>query len=454
MSEERLAIIVLAAGKGTRMRSDTPKVMHKLAGRPMLRQVIDVCEQLDPARIVVVVGPRMPSVEAAAAPHATALQARQRGTGDAVAAARDAFAGEQFDDVLVVYGDTPLLTAETLGRMLAERRRTSAAVVVLGMRVETANAYGRLVLDPAGDLAAIVEAAEATPAELEIGLCNSGVMAVDGAILFDLVSRLSADNAKGEYYLTDIVALARRDGRIARAIEAPADELAGVDSRALQAAAEAILQQRLRARAMAGGATLTDPASVFLCADTRLGRDVVIGPNVVFGPGVTVEDRVEIKPFCHIEGAIIRTGAIVGPFARVRPESEIGSHAHVGNFVELKNARLGAGAKANHLAYLGDTEIGAGSNIGAGAITCNYDGFFKYRTVIGADVFIGTNNSLVAPVTIGDRAITAAGSVVTRDVAADALAVGRAPQTDKPGWAARFRELKRRAKAERGRGET
>jgi len=447
MSKPRLAIIVLAAGKGTRMRSDTPKVMHKLAGRAMLRHVLDACERLEPTRIVVVVGPDMKSVEAAAQPHVTALQAQQRGTGDAVAAARPALGQVLFDDVLVVYGDTALITPETLKRMVEERRRSDAAVVVLGMQVAPPNAYGRLVLDAAGNLAEIVEAAEATPEQLAIPLCNSGVMAVDGAILFDLIARISADNAKREYYLTDLVALARTDGRLARVIEAPAEELAGVDSRALQAAAEAILQQRLRARAMAGGVTLTDPASVFLAADTVLGRDVVIGPNVVFGPGVTIEDRVEIKPFCHIEGAIIRSGAVIGPFARLRPQSEVGTDAHIGNFVELKNATMGPGAKANHLAYLGDAEIGAKSNIGAGAITCNYDGFFKHRTVIGADVFIGTNTALVAPVTIGDGAATAAGSVITRDVAADALAIGRAGQIDKPGLAARSREIKRRAKA-------
>jgi len=446
MSLHRLAIIVLAAGKGTRMRSDLPKVLHKLAGQSLLQHVLGTCAALTPERIVVVVGPNMPAVEAAARPHAVALQAEQRGTGHAVGAARPALADGAFEDVLIVYGDTPLITPETLQRMIAERRSSGAAAVVLGMRVARPNAYGRLMLDSDGNLAEIVEAAEATPDQLAVTLCNSGVMAVDGAVLFDLIGRISADNAKGEYYLTDLIGLARRDGRIARVIEAPEEELAGVDSRALQAAAEAVLQQRLRRRAMEGGATLVDPGSVFLCADTVLGRDVVIGPSVVFGPGVTIEDGVEIKPFCHIEGAIIRQGAIIGPFARLRPDSEVGAGAHVGNFVELKNAWLGAAAKANHLAYLGDTEIGARSNIGAGAITCNYDGYFKYRTVIGEDVFVGTNTSLVAPVTLGKGASTAAGSVITHDVEPDAFAIGRARQTDKPGYAARFRDEKRRAK--------
>jgi bifunctional UDP-N-acetylglucosamine pyrophosphorylase/glucosamine-1-phosphate N-acetyltransferase len=455
MSSNSLAIIVLAAGKGTRMRSDVPKVMHKLAGRPMLRHVLDACEALTPQRIVVVVGPDMPSVEAAAQPYRTVLQIEQRGTGQAVATARPALADAAFDDVLIVYGDTALITQETLQRLLDERRRSGAAVAVLGIPIHTANRYGRLVCNAAGELLEIVEVSEATPEQLALPLCNCGVMAVDGALLFDLVGEISAGNAKGEFYLTDLVALARRRGRIARAVAAETEDLGeldprpllGIDSRELQAAGEAILQRRLRARALAAGVTLVDPGSVFLSADTRFGRDVVIAPHVVFGPGVTIEDRVEIKSFCHIEGAVIRPGAIIGPFARLRPESEIGPDVHIGNFVETKNARLGSGAKANHLAYLGDVEIGARSNIGAGSITCNYDGFFKYRTVIGDDVFIGTNSSLVAPVTLGDGSSTAAGSVVTNDVAPGAFAIGRARQIDKPGYAARFREEKRRAKA-------
>jgi bifunctional UDP-N-acetylglucosamine pyrophosphorylase/glucosamine-1-phosphate N-acetyltransferase len=447
MPQTRLAIIVLAAGKGTRMQSDLPKVMHKLAERPMLRHVLDACERLDPWRIVVVVGTDMPSVEAFAKPHPVAIQHEQRGTGHAVAAAQPAFEGESFDDVLVVYGDTPLITSETLARMVRERRITGAAAVVLGMRVDAENAYGRLVLDGHGNLVEIVEAAEATPQQLAITLCNSGVMAIDGSMLFDLVGRLSADNAKGEYYLTDVVALACQEGGLARVVEAGVEELVGVNSRADQAIAEAILQRRLRAAAMAGGATLIDPDTVYLCADTIIGRDVVIGPNVVIGPGVTLQDRVEIKAFCHIDGAIIRAGAIIGPFARLRPGADVGEDAHIGNFVELKNTKFGRGAKANHLSYLGDAEIGEKANIGAGTITCNYDGFFKYRTVIGAGAFIGTNTSLVAPITLGDGAMTAAGSVVTTDVAPDATAIGRAPQIDKPGHAARFRETKRRAKA-------
>ena len=440
---KRLAVVILAAGKGTRMKSDLPKVMHEIAGKPMLRHVIDTCARLTPDNVVVVAGPEMPAVEAAAAPHALAYQLEQRGTGHAVGCARAAFGDRKFDEVLVVYGDTPLITAETLGRMVEERRTSDAAVVVLGMRVASPNAYGRLVLDAAGDLDAIVEAAEASPEILTLDLCNSGVMVIDGAVLFGLIDRIGSDNSKGEFYLTDIVGLARADGRRARVVEAPVEELVGVNSRADLAVAEAILQQRLRAAAMAGGTTLVDPASVFLAADTVLGRDVVIQPNVVFGAGVSLGDRVQIKAFSHIEGARIGAGAIIGPFARIRPGSVLAEDVHVGNFVELKNAQVGQGAKANHLTYLGDVTVGAGSNIGAGTITVNYDGFGKYRTEIGDGAFIGSHSSLVAPVRIGDGAMTAAGSVITSDVAADAIAIARARQVDKPGRAAEFRAAQR-----------
>jgi bifunctional UDP-N-acetylglucosamine pyrophosphorylase/glucosamine-1-phosphate N-acetyltransferase len=443
MSQPSLAILVLAAGQGTRMKSDLPKVMHRLAGKPMLGHVLDTLKPLAPDRVVVVAGPDMPSVEEAAKPHAVALQRERLGTGHAVMAARPALADDRFDTVLVVYGDTPLLTSETLARLVEERRRTEAAAVVLGMRPAEPGAYGRLVLGADGMLEAIVEAAEATPEQKAITLCNSGVMALDGGRIWDLVGRIRDDNAKGEFYLTDAVAIARGDGLGARVVEAPMEELAGVNSRADLAAAEATLQHRLRARAMTGGATLIDPATVFLSTDTVLGRDVVIQPNVFFGPGVAVGDRVEIKAFSHIEGATIADDAIIGPFARLRPGAELGPGSHVGNFVELKNTKLGAGAKANHLTYLGDSEIGENTNIGAGTITCNYDGFDKSRTVIGRDVFIGTHTSLVAPVTVGDGAMTAAGSVVTEDVPADALALGRARQVTKPGFSAQFRAQKR-----------
>jgi bifunctional UDP-N-acetylglucosamine pyrophosphorylase/glucosamine-1-phosphate N-acetyltransferase len=439
-----LAIIVLAAGRGTRMKSTLPKVLHELAGRSMLGHVLRSCEALHPRRIVVVVGPDMAAVEREAAPHDVAVQPEPRGTGDAVRSALPAL-GEIAGDVLVVYGDTPLLLPATMVSLIEERRRSGAAVAVLGMDLAPPNGYGRLILGPDGDLDAIVEAEEATPEQQAVRLCNAGIMAIDGTMLGALLQRLVPSAAKREFYLTDIVAIARGLGRVARAVEAPADELAGVNSRVDQAAAEAIVQTRLRARAMAEGATLTDPASVFLSADTVIGRDVVIGPHVVIGPGVAIEDSVEIRSFCHIEGSLIRSGAVIGPFARLRPGTEIGAHAHVGNFVELKNAVLGPGAKANHLSYLGDAEIGARSNIGAGTITCNYDGFSKFRTVIGTDVFIGSNAALVAPLTIGSGAMIAAGSVVTRDVAADATAIARGEQVEKPGHARRFRERRRAA---------
>jgi bifunctional UDP-N-acetylglucosamine pyrophosphorylase/glucosamine-1-phosphate N-acetyltransferase len=446
MSAPCLAILVLAAGMGTRMRSDMPKVMHKLAGWPMLRHVLTTASSLGPERIGVVIGPDMAMVEAAAAPHRIIRQTERLGTGHAVAMARDAFADMTDGTVLVAYGDTPLIRPDTLARMVAAREASGAAVVVLGMRPDDPGAYGRLLVTPEGDLTEIVEAADATPEQLGVTLCNSGVMAIDASRLWPLIERIGNANAKGEYYLTDIVAIARGLGLGARVVEADFAELAGVNSRADLAAAEAILQRRLRARAMAEGATLIDPETVYFAADTVLGRDVVIEPNVVFGPGVRIGDGVEIRAFCHIEGASVADGAIIGPFARLRPGADLADGVHIGNFVEIKNSRLGPGAKANHLTYLGDSDVGARTNVGAGTITCNYDGFDKFRTTIGEDVFIGSNTALVAPVTIGDGAMTAAGTVVTEDVEPQALAVGRARQAVKPGFAKAFRQFKQSSK--------
>ncbi|MFQ5971513.1 MAG: bifunctional UDP-N-acetylglucosamine diphosphorylase/glucosamine-1-phosphate N-acetyltransferase GlmU, partial [Alphaproteobacteria bacterium] len=345
--------------------------------------------------------------------------------------------------VLVLYGDSPLIGAETIERMLERAAEPDRpAVVVLGFRPLDPGEYGRLVVGADGMLEAIVEAHEAGPEERAIDLCNSGFVAVDGARLFDLVDRVHNDNAKGEYYLTDIVRLARRDGLACAAVEAPADELMGIDSRADLAVAEILLQTELRARAMAAGATLVDPTTVWLSFDTVLGHDVAIEPNVFIGPGVRVGDGATIKAFSHLEGAIIGPGAVVGPFARLRPGAEIGARAHVGNFVEAKNAVLGEGAKANHLSYVGDADVGPGANIGAGTITCNYDGFAKHRTSIGAGAFIGSNSALVAPVSVGRDAIVAAGSTINRDVADGALALARGQQVEKPGWAARWRARK------------
>jgi len=449
MADPRAAAIILAAGKGTRMKSHLPKVLHPIAGRPMIGHVLASLAPLGCAPIVVVVGPGMEAVSKAVAPNRTALQAEQLGTGHAALAAKAAL-GQREGDVLILYGDTPFISTETFEALLARRRAEDRpAAVVLGMRPGDPTGYGRLLVDGKGQLEAIVEHRDATAEERRIGLCNSGVMAVEGALLWDLLGEVGNDNAKGEYYLTDIVALARRRGRLAAAIEAPAEELVGINSRAELAAAEALLQDRLRARAMEGGATLIDPASVWLSFDTRLGCDVVIGPHVVFGPGVEVADGVVIRSFCDLEGARIEAGAEIGPFARLRPGSIIGPKAKVGNFVETKNTTLAAGAKANHLTYLGDTRVGEKTNVGAGTITCNYDGFGKYRTEIGAGAFIGSNSALVAPVTVGDGAIIAAGSVITQDVAADALAVGRGRQVEKSGWARLFREKKQASKQSR-----
>ncbi|WP_395015133.1 bifunctional UDP-N-acetylglucosamine diphosphorylase/glucosamine-1-phosphate N-acetyltransferase GlmU [Dongia sp.] len=447
MSE--IAAIVLAAGKGTRMKSALPKVLHRIAGRSMIGHVLDNLAALKVAKTAVVIAPGMDAVAKEVAPHAVAIQQEQLGTAHAAAAARDVI-GRIDGTVLVLFGDSPFVTAETIGRMIARRAAADRPVaVVLGMRPQDPTGYGRLITDAQGNLAAIVEHRDASEQQRAIGLCNSGVMAIDGAVIWDLVAAIENKNAKQEYYLTDIVGVASARGLNAVVVEAPADELIGINSRAELAAAEALCQQRLRARAFEGGVTMTDPASVFLCADTRLGQDVIIGPNVVFGPGVSVTDNVEIRAFCHIEGAAIESGAIIGPYARLRPGSKIGRDAHVGNFVETKNAVLGKGAKANHLTYLGDAEVGAKANIGAGTITCNYDGFLKEKTIIGEGAFIGSNSALVAPVTVGAGAIVAAGSVITRDVEPDALAVARGQQADKPGWAAKFRAAREAFKKSR-----
>jgi bifunctional UDP-N-acetylglucosamine pyrophosphorylase/glucosamine-1-phosphate N-acetyltransferase len=446
MTTGQLAVIVLAAGKGTRMKSERPKVMHPLAGQPMIGHVLAAVASLAPARTVVVVGPDMTEVSEAVAPATSVVQPTQRGTGDAVLAARqalDGFAG----DILVVYGDTPLVGADTLSRMVERRRQSDdPALVVLGMRPTDPGQYGRLILEPDGRLAAIVEHADATPAQRAVGLCNAGLMAADGRWLFGLIERVGTANAKGEVYLTDAVAVARAAGLAAAVVEGDAEEVLGINSRAELAAAEAVMQRRLRQRAMAEGATLVDPSTVWLSADTRLGRDVVVHPCVVFGPGVLVEDSAEIRSFSHIEGAVVRSGATIGPHARLRPGTEVGAAARVGNFVEVKNARLAAGSKVNHLSYIGDAEVGSNANIGAGTITCNYDGYGKFRTEIGADAFIGSNTALVAPVSVGDRAIVGAGSVITRPVPADALAIARAPQEGREGWAAAFRKRRKAAR--------
>lgn len=433
---------------GTRMKSDLPKVMHPLAGRPMVQHLMHTVAGLSPDKVVVVVGPGMESVAQAVAPAQTVVQADRLGTGHAVLQARDALAGFS-GDVLVLYGDTPLITADTLQRMLAERRGAkNPAVVVLGFKPDDPGHYGRLVVGAEG-LKAIVEYKDANHDQREIPLCNSGVMAFDGARLWGLLDRVGNDNAKGEYYLTDVVGLARTDGCTCSFVLGDEQELLGVNSRVELAGAEAIVQGQLRRAAMEGGATLVDPQTVWFAWDTRMGRDVVVWPHVVFGPGVSVGDNVTIKGFCHFEGCAIADGADVGPYARLRPGAEIGAAAHIGNFVEVKQSVVEAGAKVNHLSYVGDAHVGAGANVGAGTITCNYDGFSKSRTEIGAGAFIGSNSSLVAPVKVGARAMIGAGSVVTKDVSDGALAVGRGTQMEVAGWADRFRAAKAADKAKK-----
>ncbi|MCK0208459.1 bifunctional UDP-N-acetylglucosamine diphosphorylase/glucosamine-1-phosphate N-acetyltransferase GlmU [Starkeya koreensis] len=436
----QLLVIVLAAGEGTRMLSDLPKVLHQVAGRPMVSHVLDAARGAGAAQIAVVIGPDHEQVAAEVkrvAPGAEVfVQEQRRGTAHAVLSAREALA-RGYDDVVVMYGDTPLVRAETLDRLRAPLAE-GAAVSVLGFRPESPAGYGRLLTE-GGELVAIREEKEASAAEREIGLCNGGLMALDGKAALDLLDRIGDANAKREFYLTDAVEIARALGRTAAACEAPTEEVVGVNSRAQLAEAEAILQQRLRQRALDAGVTLVAPQTVFLSSDTRFGRDVVVEPNVFFGPKVRVEDGATIRAFSHVEGAHVGPGAIVGPFARLRPGAELGQGVHVGNFVEIKASDLAAGVKVNHLTYVGDSSVGANTNIGAGTITCNYDGYRKHRTTIGANAFVGTNSLLVAPVTVGDGAYLATGSVITEDVPADALAIGRARQVNKPGLAARLR---------------
>ena len=434
MAKQKIAVIVLAAGKGTRMKSAMPKVLHPLAGKPMVRHVLDAIAPLNPSKTVAVVGPGMSDVITAVSPNPTVTQEKRLGTANAVKVASSSVQAVGADTVLILYGDTPLLRTETLSAML-QARAEGAALVVLGFTPENPGAYGRLKLNTDGSLEAIVEAQDASEAERAIKLCNSGVMAVDGSCLFDLVDQVDNNNAKGEFYLTDIVALARAREFECAVVKAPAAELMGVDSRSVLAEAEAVWQTQRRIQAMDEGATLLDPDSVWFSHDTVLGTDVTLGPNIFFGPGVSVADNAEVRAFSHLEGVRIEKGAIVGPFARLRPGAVIGKDAFVGNFVEIKNAVLGDGAKASHLSYIGDAVVGDKANIGAGTITCNYDGYSKHKTVIGKAAFIGSNTALVAPVTVGEGAVVGAGSTVVSNVSADTLAIARGKQMNLPGRA-------------------
>ncbi|MBE0454669.1 bifunctional UDP-N-acetylglucosamine diphosphorylase/glucosamine-1-phosphate N-acetyltransferase GlmU [Roseovarius autotrophicus] len=447
------ALIVLAAGMGTRMNSDLPKVLHPVAGEAMLIHAMSAGMALGPERVVVVAGhgaEQVRKVALAFDPEAqVVVQAEQLGTAHAVVQAAPAL-GDFAGDVLVLYGDTPLIRPETLECMAEARARHD--VVVLGFEADDPGRYGRLVM--AGEvLERIVEFKDATEAERAIGLCNSGVVMASAPVLFDLVHAVGNDNVAGEYYLTDIVALARARGLSATAVTCAEAETLGVNSRAELAAAEAAFQARARAEALETGVTLQAPETVHFARDTMVGRDAVIEPFVVFGPGVTVESGALIRAFSHLEGCHVSRGAVVGPYARLRPGAELSEDVRIGNFVEVKNALIAEGAKVNHLSYIGDAEIGEGSNIGAGTITCNYDGVMKHRTTIGRGVFIGSDTMLVAPVTVGDGAMTASGSVITRDVAPGALAVGRARQENKPGFAIRLFERLRALRAQASKGE-
>ena len=437
----RCLTIVLAAGEGVRMRSARPKVLHELAGRSMLAHTLAAVLEGAAGDVVVVVAPDRDNVAAEAlkaAPGAKiVVQPERRGTADAVLAARGQIA-QGYDDILVVYADIPLIKPATLAALRAELAH-GADVVALGFEAADPTGYGRLI-ERGGRLLAIREHKDASAEERASRLCNAGPIAFNGKEALKLLDAVTPNNAQGEYYLTDIVEIANARGLVARALIADEKEVMGVNDRAQLAAAEAALQDRLRRRAMAEGATLVAPETVFLAFDAKIGRDVVIEPHVVVGPGVRIEDGAIIRAFSHLEGARVAGGASVGPFARLRPGADIAANARIGNFVEIKQAMIEEGAKVNHLTYIGDARVGANANIGAGTITCNYDGFAKHRTDIGAGAFIGSNSALVAPVTIGDGAYVGSGSVITKPVEADALAVARGRQETKPGWAKTFRD--------------
>jgi bifunctional UDP-N-acetylglucosamine pyrophosphorylase / glucosamine-1-phosphate N-acetyltransferase len=445
LSSAPTAAILLAAGIGSRMQSNLPKVMHAIAGRPMLGHVLCTLAAEKILPVVVVVGPDMAVVAKAASPHQCVVQKNRLGTGHAVLQAQKAMATFT-GDILIVYGDTPFISAETVRKMRAARANAAEpAIVVLGFSPKDPGSYGRLIVGPNG-LERIVEFKDASPTERAVGLCNSGVMLVDAAVLWKLLADVRPNNANSEYYLTDIIGLARSAGLTSLMVEGGEEELMGINSRVELAEAEAIFQKAFRRKAMENGATLTAPETVYFSADTKIGRDVKIGPFAVFGPGVVVDDNVTIKGFCHFEGAHLSVGSIVGPYTRLRPGADIGKDAHVGNFVEIKNARLEEGAKVNHLSYVGDARVGMKANVGAGTITANYDGFTKSHTDIGAGAHIGSNTVLVAPVSVGDGAMTGAGAVVRKDVPKDALALNAGRQEMIEGFAAKYRKQKQAAK--------
>lgn len=440
-----LSIIILAAGKGTRMKSELPKVMHKIAGREMLNLVIDEAKALNPQNITIVVSSEMQSTqEKILQDHpevkiSFVLQKERKGTAHAVSTALENLQ-DLGDQLLILYGDTPLTSRLTMHKMV--EKLDDFSLCILGFDDEEENAYGRLVIDVKGHLEKIVEFKDATDEERKISLCNSGVVAVDGQKIRNLLAKVTDDNAAGEFYLTDIVGIAGAMGLKRTFIKTEIEEVLGVNSRFELAKIETIKQQQLRRKMMDLGVTLTDPTSVYFSYDTKIGCDVIIHPNVFFGPKVHIAKNVEIKSFCHIEGAEIASGAVVGPFARIRPETKIAENVRVGNFVEIKKSQIKRGAKVNHLSYIGDSEIGEDSNIGAGTITCNYDGYNKFKTKIGKNVFVGSNSALVAPIEIGDGALIGAGSVITKNVEADDLAVSRGKQIVVTEGGKKFRQTK------------
>ncbi len=450
-SSRPLALVILAAGQGSRMNSDLPKVLHQIGGAPLVVHAMEAGLALDPARLIVVTGHGAEAVIAVVAAHQPAAvcvrQNEQLGTGHAVLQAAEALEGFE-GDVIVHYGDTPFIGSETLDAMRAARAEHD--IVVLGFDAKDPGRYGRLIMD-GNRLDRIVEAKDASDEELSETLCNSGLLCADAATLMRLLQKVGNENASGEYYLTDVPGLAAAEGLSATAITCDEGETLGINTRAELSNAETLFQTRKRAEALENGVTLTAPETVFFAFDTYLGRDVTVEPNVVFGPGVTVENDACIRAFSHLEGAHVGARAIVGPYARLRPGAELGNEARIGNFVEVKAAEIGEGAKVNHLSYIGDAEIGDKSNIGAGTITCNYDGVFKHRTTVGRDVFIGSNTMLVAPVSVGDGAMTGSGSVITSDVPAGDMAIARAKQANKKGLGARLMaKLRAQKQAKKG----
>ncbi|NDF12385.1 MAG: bifunctional UDP-N-acetylglucosamine diphosphorylase/glucosamine-1-phosphate N-acetyltransferase GlmU [Proteobacteria bacterium] len=451
-SSPQVTAIILAAGKGTRMKSEIDKVMHKVAGKTLVRYVVDAVNAIVADEVVAVIAPTMEAVRdevLEAFPKAAFARQKERlGTGHAVICAETEVESRK-GVTLILYGDTPFISPDTLKEMLRTvRANAKMAVCVLGFSPKHPSDYGRLIIDQQGNLAEIVEYKDASDAERKVRLCNSGVMAVRTELLFDLLSKVNNKNAKGEYYLTDIVKIARENGYICGVVEAHEAEVMGINNRANLAEAEKVVQRHLRERAMENGATLIDPETVFFHHDTKLGRDVTVHPFVVFGAGVEVADGVNIRSFTHIEKAFIDDGAVLGPYARIRPGSDIGKNAHIGNFVEIKKARVEEGAKINHLSYVGDAFVGAGANIGAGTITCNYDGYSKYNTYIGKGAFIGSDTALIAPVKVGEGAIVGAGTTVFNDVPPHALAINEKKQKIVKEYAKKYRKDRAKKKAD------